>query len=246
MSQQALFPMRHLNVTRKYGIASHVGSYAVDLAGKDTKIDDVYAPFDCVVKKVWPNGNTVWFQSLAPVKCADGSMSIVTVSMTHDNSVTGMYLGRIFKQGAVIYQEGTAGNATGNHVHLEASKKPFRGTGWHQNSQGFWVINDGAKPESIFVLQNVTVINGGGIIWKKGVTVNNTKPVTYARANQLAHAVLLRGMSEAEFIKHHAKKTELQLFEAMRVSAEHKAAEAKLKQIITPATQLNSGLYLVP
>lgn len=166
MSQHAIFPMKYLNVTQRYGIGTHVGSYAIDNAGKDRGIDDVYAPFDCVVKKIWPNGNTVWFQSLAPVLCADGSTSTVTMSFTHDNSVAAMAVGKTFKQGEIIYQEGTAGNATGNHVHIEVSKKPFSGTGWHQNSQGRWVINDGVKPEAVFALRNVTTINSGGLVWK--------------------------------------------------------------------------------
>ena len=57
MSQKALFPMQYLNITQGYGVGTHKGTYAIDNAGRNTGIDNVVAPFDCKVKKIWNNGN---------------------------------------------------------------------------------------------------------------------------------------------------------------------------------------------
>lgn len=70
-------------------------------------------------------------------------------------------------------------------------------------------------------VNNETVIRKGG-------SVDNKKPVGHARANQIFKAVLLRGMTAAEFNKYHKGKTELELFEQARTSKEHKLLEAKL------------------
>lgn len=61
----------------------------------------------------------------------------------------------------------------------------------------------------------------------KGGSVDNKKPVGHARANQIFKAVLLRGMTAAEFNKYHKGKTELQLFEQARTSNEHKQLVTK-------------------
>ena len=154
-----------MRITQGYGVGTHRGTYALDDAGKDTGIETAYAPFDGVVKKIWANGNTVWLESLQPVEYADATIDYATVSMTHDNDISNLRVGQTVKQNAPFYQEGTAGNATGNHVHLECAKGRFTGTGWNQNSYGYWVINNPYKPHMMFWVDG-KIINGGGLNWK--------------------------------------------------------------------------------
>lgn len=168
MSQKALFPMQYLNITQGYGVGTHKGTYAIDNAGRNTGIDNVVAPFDCKVKKIWNNGNTVWIESLQPVQWADGRVSKATMNFTHDNSVADRRVNEILKQGQVFYQEGTAGFASGNHVHIECAKGSFVGTGWFLNKYRFWTINNAVKPESLlFITSSTKVLNTGGLKWKK-------------------------------------------------------------------------------
>lgn len=158
MAQYARFPMKYLNITQKWGSGTHTYGYPIDIAGKDTGIDNAYAPFNCVVKKIWPNGNTVWFESTSKVKYANGVYDYATFSMTHDNAVADMKVGRKFKQGQVIYQEGTAGQATGNHIHFEVARGKFTGTGWYQAPNGQWVINNPYRPDKMLFITEKTVI----------------------------------------------------------------------------------------
>lgn len=168
MTQLAMFPMTYLNVTRGYDTGTHVGQKALDLAGKDTGIDNVFAPFDGVVKRIWDNGNSVWLESAAPVRYADGTVDYMTILATHDNNVADLSVGEHVKQGQVFYQEGTAGQATGNHVHLGIGRGKFTGNGWFENSYGYWTINNQRSIHtSLWLAVDTIVIEGGGYAWKR-------------------------------------------------------------------------------
>lgn len=178
MAQIAKFPMKYLNVTQGWGSGTHSGSYAIDLAGKDLGKDNVFAPFDCRVKKIWNNGHTVWIESLEKVKWANGTYAKATMSFTHDNWVADLRVGQVIRQGQVFYQEGTAGNATGNHVHMECAKGSFVGTGWFLNRYGWWTINNKVKPNDLLFLTNTIVKNAGGIKWRKYTAPKPTSTLT--------------------------------------------------------------------
>lgn len=187
MVQIAKFPMKYLTVTQGWGSGTHAGTYAVDLAGKDTGIDNVYAPFDCKIKKIWKNGNTVWIESLDKVKWANGWVEKATMSFTHDNWVADLRVGQVIRQGQPFYQEGTAGRATGNHVHMECAKGSFVGTGWFLNRFGWWTINNMVKPNDLLLLDGTIVRNGGGIAWKRYSAPKPTpKPVAKAPVRKAA------------------------------------------------------------
>lgn len=176
--QRALFPMRHMRITQGYGTGTHRDSYAIDNAGKDGSVEGVFAPFDGVIRKIYTaDANEVWLESLAPVQYADGTEAYMTVLFVHDNDVSDLKVGQTISQGAVFYQEGTKGQATGNHVHIECGKGKFEGTGWHKNSAGYWSIDNGKKPEDCLWLgSDVEVLDDGGVKWKK--TSTPTKPET--------------------------------------------------------------------
>ena len=166
--RDAIFPMRHLNITQKYGVGTHKYGYPIDNAGKDTGINGAWAPFDGVIKKIYPVGNSVWLESTSKVRYADGTEDYAVVMFTHDNYVGDLRVGQKVKYGQTFYHEGTAGYATGNHVHIECGKGKFTGTGWHQDKRnGQWIINNPYPPEKMLLLKDVTVINGGGLKWKK-------------------------------------------------------------------------------
>lgn len=165
--QKILFPMKFLNITTGVNMLSHIGTLAIDNAGENTSIDNVIAPFTGIIKRKWPNGNTVWLESVEPVEFADGTVDYAVFEVTHDNNINDLYVGQRIEQGQIFYQEGTAGNANGNHVHMELGKGRFSGTGWYQNPQGVWTVNNGYAPWNAYFLPADTVIKQSlGYAWK--------------------------------------------------------------------------------
>ncbi len=165
--QKLLFPMPYMNITQGYGYGSHKGTFAIDVAGSDSGVDYLVAPFTGVIKKKWANGNSVWLESTEPVLFADGTVDYATCCFTHDNNISDLTIGQVIQQGARFYEEGTAGNASGNHVHLEVAKGRYTGTGWYLNGDGVWTLNNSVAPQNSFWLKDITVLNNGGYAWKK-------------------------------------------------------------------------------
>ena len=163
--QRAYFPMNVINLTQGYGdkTSTHKYSYALDLAGKDSGSDDVFAPFDCKITKLYQpsdtknHANTVWLTSLNEVECANGYKGYLTISITHPSEISKMKLGTIYKQGDKICTEGKTGNASGNHIHLEVGKG--KNCGW-ENIKNNWIITNKVKPEEyLFIKKNSTIKN---------------------------------------------------------------------------------------
>lgn len=183
--QKAVLMMNYLNVTQKGGGEfSHRGDKALDLAGKDSGIDSLKAPFTGRIKKIYSNGNAVWLESLEKVKYADGTVDYMTVLTMHDNDVSNLKVGDIIKQGEVYYNEGTNGFATGNHIHLTVGKGKFTGSGWYQNEYGYWCINNQMDVyKALFLLDTTVIINSGGYNWIKTSTLSDDTQVLVPTPN---------------------------------------------------------------
>lgn len=177
--------MNYLNVSQRGGGEfSHRGDYAIDLAGKDGGIDSLKAPFTGIIKRIYTNANAVWLESIDKVKYADGTVDYMTVLTIHDNDVSNLKVGDVVTQGTVYYDEGTRGNATGNHIHLAVGKGKFTGNGWYKNEYGSWCINNQIEVyKGLFLLDTINVINNGGYNWAKTSTLTdsdiNPIPNTY-------------------------------------------------------------------
>lgn len=163
--EKAYFPMEYYRLTQGYGnkSSSHKYIYALDLGGKDTGKDKIFAPFTGTIKKIYDKPNvakTIWIESNEPVICANGETTYLTMLLAHDDDVTNLYVGKVIKQGEYFLDEGRSGLATGNHIHIELSNKKFSKTGWFKNKQNVWQINDPVKPEEyLFLKQNTIVLN---------------------------------------------------------------------------------------
>lgn len=116
-----LCPMEHLRVTQADNMGTHLGTYATDSAGKDAGRDPVYMPFTGILKAIdtVSNGNAIVLQSVNKVRGAKGQIGYAKMMVIHDNDPTGWVIGKIYPQGVQIALEGTAGNANGNHAHIE-------------------------------------------------------------------------------------------------------------------------------
>lgn len=167
--QRAYFPMEVLTLTQGYGSTSstHVYSYALDLAGKDAGRDNIYAPFDCKVTKLYVKAGhayTVWLTSTTKVLCANGVYDYLTMAITHPSEIAKMKVGQTFKQGTKILTEGNTGVSSGYHCHLELSL----GTkaGWQIINKHYVNVNKVKPEEYLFAYDNATI--------KKNVYKNKT------------------------------------------------------------------------
>jgi hypothetical protein len=167
--EKALFPLKYMRQTQGVnGEYSHQGTYAIDFGNRGTK-ENLHAPFTGVIKKIYTqSGNGVWLESVDKVLWADGTIDYMTVLTLHDDDVSNLKVGDKVNQGQVYYQQGTAGNATGVHVHIEVGKGKFTGTGWYKNNNGIWMINNAVHPATaLFLPEDVLVVDDGGNKWRK-------------------------------------------------------------------------------
>lgn len=167
--EKPIFPCEYMRITQGYNEGTHKDSFAIDNAGKDTNISDVYAPFTGVIKKIYKNdANEVWLESIDKVEYPDTTIDYMTVMFAHDNNIDDLFVGKRINRGDVFYHEGTKGNASGNHCHIECGKGKFTGTGWHKNSNGYWSINNSKKPEEcLWITDKIKILNNYGYNFKK-------------------------------------------------------------------------------
>lgn len=164
--EKAVLIVDYLNVTQGgNGSYSHKGDKAIDIAGKDTGKDPLKAPFTGIVKRIYESNNAVWLESVDKVLYADGTIDYMTILTMHDDSIN-LKVGDKVKQGEIYYNEGTKGNATGNHIHLAIGKGKFTGSGWYQNEYGNWCINNQIDVyKGLFLYDTVKIIDSGGYDW---------------------------------------------------------------------------------
>lgn len=176
--EKAMYPMKDIRITQKHGEGTHKSCFAVDDAGIDGGISNVYAPFTGVIKKIYTaDANEVWLESINKVEYPDGTKDYMTIMFAHDNSVTSLYVGKVINQNEVFYQEGTKGNATGNHLHFECAKGKFTKSGWYQDASGYWsIINGKLATDCLWIDDTYNIINTRGYSFKK-VQTKVGKPV---------------------------------------------------------------------
>lgn len=178
---RCVFGMHHLNITqigRLYDGKTHLSheTWELDLAGSDPECDYWINKMPNTWWKVAgrfgtkSTGNTHFFWSCdrngkaIPVRCADGKDRVITLAMTHSNA--DYKLGSIIAPSQVMYQEGTAGHASGNHIHLEVAegcvlrKVP--------NAKGYYNIVGIMDARKVFFILDgyTTVVNTKGLNFK--------------------------------------------------------------------------------
>ena len=166
-TQKAMFIMDTVNISQgMYGSYSHQGSKAIDLAGIDGGKDPAYAPFDGQIVRVSTSAAYIIYQSLNPVEFADGTVDYMTIWVMHDDNVERFYVGQTFSQGQHFFNEGSSGNATGNHIHLECAKGTYEGQ--YQNDYGWYCIKNQINPyDALYLSESTNIINGYGYNWRR-------------------------------------------------------------------------------
>lgn len=170
--EYAICPMDYFSITQTSGEGTHANNYAIDFAGRDGGSEPFYAPFTLRIYRIQEGYNIVWAQSTDKVHLASGDLDYVSVLLEHCDDIARLYEGMVVKQGEVFYSEGTAGNATGNHVHAEFARGPYVDQGSYHASDGRVSINNGVPANEIFFLTASTECNDGetqigGFTWKQ-------------------------------------------------------------------------------
>ena len=152
--EDLLCPFPYFGVSRGAGVGSHAGTMANDIGYKDEKApyEPYYAP--CDVKCVWtlPSYGQAMWQSLNPVRFADGSIDYITFMTVHDSSFNA-YPGMTLTQGD---QMGNKGNkaAEGVHCHIECTKGQKKGADWHKNQYEIWCFDNEISIDDVFFFDN--------------------------------------------------------------------------------------------
>lgn len=188
--QDILIPMEYFRCLQGDFEGNHP-SYACDMSGKDTGRDLAYAPCDVVCVATNPNdGNTVWWQSQNKVRFADGTIDYLTMMIIHDNNLDGIYVGAKYSQGQQIAQEGTAGMANGNHLHIEVAKGKFT-TKYAKNAKGFYLPNSTAI-ETVCFADGTTFVTSSNWNWKYTRDVPATSASTSTSSGTLKGSAIYK------------------------------------------------------
>lgn len=177
-----VFGMHHLNISQSGTLIdgqpnlSHP-NYALDLCGSDTDIDFYYNKEDetfffCTgAFGTRATGNTRFFVTCdstgkqKTVLCADGKERVVTLAMTHSGK--DFIIGKLYAPNAVMYQEGTAGKATGNHIHLEVSEGYQKTKYWDTKLKVYRMKGEFNPLNAFFILDGyTTVVSTHGLNFK--------------------------------------------------------------------------------
>ena len=169
-------PMKVINVTQHSGGSYSHPNYCLDLAGSDQGIDFAYALGNYWKCISGPWGSNTYFFAATDAKgnavkvhCADGIDRVVTVALTHADFyyVGRPTIGKIYQNGEPLYEEGTHGQATGNHIHYEVAEGLQYGK-YYDSSMGVYRMHGELKPESVCYICDSfsTVKSTGGVSFK--------------------------------------------------------------------------------
>lgn len=182
--EKAILNLDILNISQGMNDSfSHKGNLAIDITG----CSYLKAPFTGIIKKIYPECNAVWLESIEKVEYADGTIDYMTVMTMHDNDISDLYVGKIINQGEIYYHQGVKGYVTGPHIQISVGKGKFCGSGWYQNQYGSWCINNQYDiTKALFLHTDVKIING---LYKWKITVYsklvNTNKSDYEMAQEV-------------------------------------------------------------
>lgn len=168
-NQVLLFPLDVMNITQWHGAGtySHQSGCEFDTVGNTAQYP-VYAPCDChVLHKydTYQNGYTRLYTNDVKVRTPSGVKEPggVVFGFTHRNSVLE---GETFKQGQHIYNTGTSGNVTGDHVHIDQSFTPGASLVPPATSGQSWYIAGSVEPVVFWFVNGTDIKNGWGQSWQ--------------------------------------------------------------------------------
>lgn len=159
-----LFPLEYMNISQdEYGSYSHTGILAIDFLGWNSNGRVLhcpyYAPCSCTCLATTSDNNRIW-QSNNKVHLADGTLDYVCWVQAHDN--TPLPIGTVLTQGELLGRTGTAGNVSGDHLHLNVARGLY--SGW-DHSQNDRQLNNSIHIYNAMYVNDTVIINGENHNW---------------------------------------------------------------------------------
>lgn len=160
-----LCPFTDMYITQgSNGQYSHQGTCANDVRGKERGVRyPYYAPCTCKCLKTYSQSGQAMWQSINPVRFANGRVDYATFMTAHDDSLD-VQVGQVVPQGHQLGNMGTKGNATGVHCHIQISQSAD--TSWYKNKYGIYQFNNEYDPDYCYFIDNTVVLYGMGGDWK--------------------------------------------------------------------------------
>lgn len=166
-----LFPLPYMDISQgENGAPYHLGTYNIDFLGYNAEgqhISDApyYAPCSCICVRAWDetDGNGRFYQSLDKVNTPTG-LKYVSFLFIHDENPIA-HVGSIFNQGDLIGHTGTAGNVTGDHVHMNMANGLYAGYE-HVPPAGKGQLVNSTHIYDICYVNDTTIIDGYGYLWQ--------------------------------------------------------------------------------
>lgn len=168
-----LFPLPFLYMSQdEGGDYSHAGTLAMDFLGWSGNgrvyKAPYYAPVSCTCIASTESANRIW-QSNNRVHLADGSLDYATWVVAHDNNPPSV--GTVLQQGDLMGHTGTAGQVTGDHVHLNIAKGTY--ANWEQvPPNNNWQLKNSMHIYNACYVNNTFIIQGYNHPW-----INYTGPL---------------------------------------------------------------------
>lgn len=164
-----LFPLEYMYMSQdEGGNYSHLYTYSIDFLGYDANGRvyhcPYYAPCSCKCVQVSNSGgNSRCYTSLNKVHWPDGTFDYVTFNMVHDNNPISS-LNDTFTQGDLIGHTGTAGNVTGDHLHLNVAKGSYQG--FYDVGTGHYQLRNSKHIYNAMYVNDTVIRQGYGHNWR--------------------------------------------------------------------------------
>lgn len=153
---------------------SHKGIMANDVRGLEKGVRyDIYAPCDIKCLRLYLDTGQAMYQSLQPVRFANGRIDYATFVVAHNNNLTSdAWVGRVIPQGEKFFQMGNKGysNLTGIHTHIQISQS--NDTSWFKNIYGNYQFNNEYDLDDCYWVNDTEIL--GGVVNGDWKTFNNT------------------------------------------------------------------------
>lgn len=189
-----LFPLEYLYMSQdEGGDYSHAGTLAMDFLGWNS-LGRVYqcpyyAPCSCTCIASTESANRIW-QSDNPVHLANGSLSVVSWVVAHDNNPPSV--GTHLTQGQLMGHTGTAGFVTGDHLHLNIAQGAY--ANWEQvPPNNNWQLRNSIHVYDACFVNDTVIVQGYGHNW---IDYTGPTPVTRDKKKGFPWACLSRRIRE--------------------------------------------------
>lgn len=165
-----LFPLTSIYVSQgEGGSYSHNGTLSIDFLGWSNGVREynapIYAPCSCKCVAIIPGAdNGRVFESVDNVHIPGLNITTkVTFLIYHDNYPIAR-VGDRFNQGDLIGHTGTAGNVTGDHIHLNTALGTYLGLESVPPVGNTQLINSSHIYNTCYV-NDTTIVDGYGYNW---------------------------------------------------------------------------------